>query len=150
MSAGDEKSGPNHGGHRWPKGVSGNPAGKPKGTRHKITQAAEALIEGEAEAITRKAIELAKAGDTVALRLVLDRILPLRKGRPVDLDLPAVKQVADLLIACETITAAMAKGDITPDEAATVVNVIETARRTIETVDLERRLGVLEAREAKS
>src|SRR6476659_8342128 len=44
------------------KGESGNPQGKPKGTRHRVTIAAEILLEGEAEAITRKAIELAKAG----------------------------------------------------------------------------------------
>ena len=56
----------------------GNP-GRPKGARHKTTLAIEALLDGEAEALTRKAIELAKAGDLVALRLCLDRICPPRK-----------------------------------------------------------------------
>jgi Family of unknown function (DUF5681) len=42
-------------------GQSGNPAGKPKGTRNKTTLAVEALLDGEAETLTRKAIELAKA-----------------------------------------------------------------------------------------
>src|SRR4051794_24922955 len=56
------------------KGQSGNPHGKPKGTRHRVTVAAETLLEGEAEAITRKAIELAKQGDGPALRLCMDRI----------------------------------------------------------------------------
>ncbi len=150
MSTDAENAGPKQRGRPWPKGRSGNPTGKPKGTRHRVTQAAEALLEGEAEAITRKAIELAKAGDTVALRLVLERILPPRKGRPVDLRLPAVKQVADLLVACEAVTAAMANGEITPDEAATVVSVMEVVRKSIETVDLERRLSALEAQGAKS
>jgi hypothetical protein len=44
-------------------GQSGNRAGKRKGTRNKVTLAVEALLDGEAETLTRKAIELAKAGD---------------------------------------------------------------------------------------
>ena len=70
------------------KGQSGNPNGKPKGTRHRVTVAAEALMEGEAEAITRKAIELAKGGDGPALRLCMDRIYPPRKDRSVQAAVP--------------------------------------------------------------
>ena len=54
-------------------GTSGNPSGKPAGARNKTTLAVEALLDGEAEDLTRKAIELAKAGDMTALRLCLDR-----------------------------------------------------------------------------
>ena len=64
--------------HGFKPGQSGNPAGRPKGARHRTTMAIEALLEGEGEAITRKAIEAAKAGDMVAIRLVLDRICPPR------------------------------------------------------------------------
>ena len=63
-------------GRPWAKGESGNPRGKRQGARHRTTLAAEALLDGEAKALTRKAIELALAGETVALRLCLDRILP--------------------------------------------------------------------------
>ena len=73
---------------RFQKGQSGNPAGRPKGARHKVTIAVKELLEGEAEAITRKAIEMAKAGDTVALRLCLDRLTPARKDRPVSSTCP--------------------------------------------------------------
>src|SRR5918998_3546498 len=76
---------------RWPKGVSGNPAGRPKGARHKYLLAMEALLDGEAESLTRKAIELALAGDTTALRLCLDRLAPPRKGRPITLAVGDVK-----------------------------------------------------------
>src|SRR5213593_3742392 len=75
---------------RWPKGVSGNPAGKPKGSRHKATMAVQALLEGEAEALTRKCINLAQGGDTTALRLCMERLAPAMKSRAVQLPLPAV------------------------------------------------------------
>ena len=64
-------------GRPFPPGVSGNPAGRLPGTRNRATMAAEALLDGEAEALTRKAIEMAMAGDTTALRLCLERILRL-------------------------------------------------------------------------
>ena len=58
-------------GTRFRKGQSGNPSGRPRGARNKTTLAVEALLDGEAEVLTRKAIERAKDGDSVALRLCL-------------------------------------------------------------------------------
>ena len=63
-------------------GQSGNPKGKPKGARHKATLAALELLDGEAEALTRKAVDLALEGDTTALRLCLERIAPPARMRP--------------------------------------------------------------------
>jgi Family of unknown function (DUF5681) len=76
-------------------GQSGNPAGKPKGTRNATTLALEALLDGQASALTEKAINLALAGDMAALRLCLDRILPPRKDSPVAFDLPEMKTLND-------------------------------------------------------
>jgi hypothetical protein len=118
----------------------GNP-GRPPGSRNKATLAALALLEGEAEAITRKAIELAKEGDPTALRLVLDRLLP--KGRAVRLDLP-LRTLADLDQATEAIRGALAEGSVTPDEVATLTGLVEARRRLLETTELERRLAALE------
>ena len=67
---------------RFKPGQSGNPSGRPKGARHRTTVAIEALLEGEGEALTRKAIELAKAGDMQALRLCMDRLAPPRRDFP--------------------------------------------------------------------
>jgi Family of unknown function (DUF5681) len=75
-------------GRPFEKEQSGNHAGRPPGTRHKVSLAAEALLDGKSEALTRKAIDLALAGDTTALRLCLERILPPRKSRKVALELP--------------------------------------------------------------
>jgi hypothetical protein len=82
-------------GTRFTPGQSGNPAGKPKGTRNATTVAMEALMDGESEALTRKAIELAKAGDMTAIRLCLERILPPRKDRPVTFTLPTITSAKD-------------------------------------------------------
>ena len=59
-------------GNRFQKGRSGNPNGRPKGSRNRTTVACEALLEEEAGALTRKAIQMAKDGDTIALRLCLE------------------------------------------------------------------------------
>lgn len=130
----------------------GNP-GKPKGARHKTTLIAEKLaierlMEDDAEGVTRRVIEAAKVGEMTAARLVLERIYPVRKGRPVHLDLPEIETVADLPVALSALLSAMGHGEITPEEAAVVANVIEAKRRTLETVELEQRIAVLE--EAKA
>jgi hypothetical protein len=119
----------------------GNPGRRP-GARNKATLAALALLEGEAEAITRKAVELAKGGDTVALKLVLDRLLP--KGRAIRLNLPT-RTLKDLEEAGDTVRAALAHGMITLDEVTVLTNLLESRRRLIETTELERRLAALEA-----
>jgi hypothetical protein len=141
-SGGDQpRRGP---GRRFTKGQSGNPKGKPCGARNKVTRAAEQLLDGEAEALTRKAIELALAGDTTALRLCMERVAPVRKGRPVRLDLPPMITASDTLAALSVVAASMAEGDITPEEAVTIASLLEAKRKAIETVEIEARLAALE------
>lgn len=82
--------------------------------------ATETLLDGEAEALTRKCVELAKGGNAVALRLCLERILPARKSRSVALDPPPVDVAADLIPAFAAVVKPMASGEIAPDEAMTV------------------------------
>jgi hypothetical protein len=100
-------------------------AGKPKGARHRITRAAEALLDGEGEALTRKAIELALAGDGMALRLCLERILPPRKERPVEIELPGLTGAKDAVAASAALLAAVAAGEIAPGEAREVGRLLE-------------------------
>ena len=78
-----EKTARKQRGRPFRRGESGNPAGRPIGARHKATILAEALLDGEAEGLTRKVLEMALAGHTVALRLCMERILPPRRERPV-------------------------------------------------------------------
>lgn len=121
----------------------GNP-GRPKGARHKVTLAAEALLDGQAEGLTQKAVDLALAGDTTALRLCLERIYPVPKGRRVNLALPAVDTAADVSDAQRRTLQALAEGELTPDEAATISGILEAKRRAIETVELDQRIAAIE------
>ena len=123
----------------------GNP-GKPKGARHKATLAVDTLLDGEADAITRKAIEMAKEGDTVALRLCLDRIAPVRKDRPVTFALPAIEATADVVKASAALLQAVASGELTPSEAAELGKLVEAHVRAIEATDIQARLEALEQR----
>ena len=134
-------------GRPFQPGRSGNPAGKPRGTRHKATRAVEALLEGESEALTRKAIEKALEGDGVALRLCLDRIAPPRKDAPITFELPPIRTAADTVSASAALLSAVSAGEVTPDEAGRVMALLTSHRALVETGDLEARLAALEARE---
>ena len=101
----------------------GNP-GRPNGARHRATLAAEALLDGEAEALTRKAIEAALGGDPIALRLCLDRILPPRRERPLRLAMPPMNSAADAVGAMASIAAAVADAEITPGEANDLASLV--------------------------
>ena len=132
-------------GRSFKRGQSGNPAGRPRGARNKTTLAVEALLDGEAETITRKAIELAKAGDMSALRLCLDRIAPPRKDRPVAFDLPKINSAADAAQASAALVAAAASGDLTPSEAAELGKLIDNYVHALAASDFEARLAQLES-----
>jgi len=81
------------------------------------------LLDGEATAISRKAVELALNGDTTAIRLVLDRILPPRRERPIRFDLPLLKEPADAVSALAAITVGVSSGELTPGEAQQLAQV---------------------------
>jgi hypothetical protein len=129
---------------QWRPGESGNPTGKPKGALNRSTRAVLDLLDGEAEALTRRAVELALEGDTTALRLCLERLAPPIKDRPVTVPLPPMAGAEDASKAMAAVVAAMASGNITPGEAAAVAGVVESFRRVLEVEELERRLAALE------
>ena len=125
--------------------TTGN-AGRPKGARNKATQAVLALLQGEAEALSRKAIEMALSGDGVALRLCLDRIAPPRKDSPVQFPLPPMATARDAAEAAGAVLEAAADGVLTPTEAVQVMGLVDSYRRTLEVTELEARLVALEGR----
>ncbi len=124
----------------------GNP-GRPRGARHRVTLAIEALLEGQHEALTQRAIDKALEGDTVALRLCLDRIAPPRRDATVTIALPEVKSAEDAVTASASVLAAVAAGEVTPDEAGRVMALLTAHKLIVEAGDLERRITALEAKE---
>jgi hypothetical protein len=129
------------------KGVSGNPKGTRTGSKHKSTLLAEKLLAGDCEAVVRTVVTAAKGGDMAACRLVLERIVPpCKAGRTVKLSLPPVNGSAELIPALASITDAIGRGLITPDEGQQLAAILEQQRRAIETVQLEERVRALEER----
>ena len=121
----------------------GNP-GRPKGARHKVTQAIQALLDGEGEALTRKAIDLALAGDATALRLCLDRILPALRERPVS-RASAFVRFAGCRSVSAALFAAVSAGQIAPGEAREIGRLLELHLKALELHELDGRLAALEA-----
>jgi hypothetical protein len=126
------------------KGQSGNPAGRPAGSRNSATLACEALLEGQAEALTQKAVDMALAGDTVALKLCLERIYPARKDRPVTFALPPINSARDAADIAAAIAEAVAAGHVTPSEAAEIGKVIEIYVKAYQTAELDDRIARVE------
>ena len=104
------------------------------------------MLEGQHAALTQKAIDLALAGDGPALRLCLDRIAPPRKDSPLSFALPPIKSAADTVAASASLLAAVAGGEVTPDEAGRVMALLTAHRSLVETGDHEKRIEALEAK----
>jgi hypothetical protein len=131
----------------WKKGVSANPQGTKLGSRHKVTLAVEALLDGQAEGLTQKAVQLALKGNETALRLCLDRICPPRKDWPIRFKLPEnLNTASDVSAALSLVIGQTAEGEIGPGDAMNAAGLLEIKRRAIETSELERRLLEIEAK----
>lgn len=131
------------------KGQSGNPGGRPPGARNKATVIAEMLLLGEAEAMTRSAIERAKAGDTAALRMCLDRLVPPCRHRTVAFELPPLGCAADAVSAIAAITAGVASGELTAAEAGELSGLVDRFVRALEAKVFEQQLAKLERETAR-
>jgi hypothetical protein len=129
---------------RFEAGKSGNPNGRPAGSRNRATLAIDAMFDGEAATLTRKAIDLAKAGDMQALKLCMDRIVPPRRDRPVSFTLPKIEGPVDAATAMAAILQAAAEGELTPMEAGEIAKLLDVYVRTVETNELAKRIEQLE------
>jgi Family of unknown function (DUF5681) len=133
-------------GRPFQPGQSGNPQGRMRGSQNKTTQMLAALLEAEAEEVTRAVVEKAKQGDLTAAKIVLDRLLPSRRDRPLQFELPSFEKPGDAVTASTAVLAAVASGDLTPSEGAEIAKLIEGHIRVLEVTDFEQRLRALEAR----
>ncbi len=129
---------------RFKPGQSGNPGGRPQGSRSKKLVALDALAEGEVEAIVRAMIDKAKEGDAVAARPILDRVWPARKGTRVPFQLPEIARADDLPRAFAAVLHQVAEGELSLDEGALIAGLLDIHRRAFETGELAERLAILE------
>ena len=120
-------------------------SGRPKGSRNKATIAIENLLQGQAEALTQIAVTKALAGDSVALRLCMERIAPAPKDQPVSFSLPQMINALDASEAAGSVLNAVSNGELTPIEATRVMGLVDSYRRTLELTEIEERLKALES-----
>jgi hypothetical protein len=146
----DEEPSPSKNRHPSGKFAPGNKVGRgrPVGSRNQATIALQELLDDAGKSLTRHCIEMARAGDQVALRLVMERLIPPRKDRPVSLRLPKIDGAAGVSKATAAVLHAVGAGEITPAEGEIVASIIELRRRSIETAEFEKRIAVLEGRNA--
>jgi hypothetical protein len=130
-------------------GQSGNPLGRPKGSRNRVTRFVEALIEGQGEAIGAKAVEKALEGDSPMLREMLHRVAPRRREGTIEFDLPKIETASDARAASTALLDACIRGEVSPNEATQVMGLLTSHVRLVETADLEARVAALETERKK-
>ena len=99
-------------------------SGRPKGSRNRATLAIESLLQGQAEALTQTAVQKALEGDSVALRLCIERIAPAPKDQPVSFSLPKMHNALDASEAAGSVLTAVSEGELTPIEATRVMALV--------------------------
>ncbi len=132
---------------RFKKGKSGNAKGRPLGSRNKVTLMAQALFDGEAEKICLKIIDLALKGESLpALQICLNRILPPVKSAPISnpLEILPLKSLADVVNGYSEILNVYLRGDITSDEVRVMQDILEGARRAMETASIAESNEIIE------
>ncbi len=124
------------------KGQAAGP-GRPRGSRNKSTLWLDALAAEGLEKVVRAVKAEAESGNMYAAAIFLARTWPRRRGQPVPLDLPSVADTGGLVAAQAEVIATMARGEISPEEAALISAMLESQRRTIETDDHARQIEEL-------
>jgi len=127
-------------------GESGNLKGRPQGSGHR-QQLFKNLVEPHAEAMFDAAIKLALGGNERMLTLFLEKLLP---AKPADdavclaIEEGGARKADLLLYYGEKILSAVSCGEITPEQGRSLMAVVESQRKNIETCELAVRLSEIE------
>ena len=122
----------------------GNPGGPGRPPLRERAAALDALAADAGAELIEIALNEAKTGNLRAVEMLLDRIWPVRRGRPVEVNAPPIRKIADLVPAGAAVTSAVLSGDLSPEEGAAAARVLMAQNRMIRTVDIDQRLRVLE------
>ena len=128
------------GGGRFVPGKSGNPAGRPRGSKARVSL--RTLLEANGVEIVEKCLEMALSGDGAALRLCLDRILP--SLRPIEQTTTFSLPTENLSDQGRQVLACVARGELSPGQGAQILSSIGTLARVVETSELIERIELLE------
>ena len=121
--------------------------GRPVGSKNGVTLAAENLIQGEGEALSRKLIELALDGNVACLKTAIERLVPVCKSRPIMLsDMPKINNISEASTLTGYVLDAVAEGRISPIEGEVLSRSCERHLKALEVRDLEQRLAIIESR----
>jgi len=136
-------------GRPFEPGRSGNPAGRPRGSKNKVKELCAELLQDESEAIVKKVIAMAIDGKPFALRLCVERLFPVQasRDRSVVIELPAMQKASDLVAGAAAVIAAAAAGEVSLSEANDVMRLLDAERKAMETHEISVRLEAIEARQ---
>jgi hypothetical protein len=118
--------------------------GRPRGSRNRVARVCQDTLDGHAENLMKKCVVLAYQGNTTAMRLCMERLMPARRQRTLQFRLPPIKTITDVAVASESVVSGVARGQLTPAEGQAFSAMLDDRRRVIEIQDQEPRIRALE------
>ena len=118
--------------------------GRPRGSRNRVARVCQDTLDSHAENLIKKCVVLAYQGNTTAMRLCMERLMPARRQRTLQFKLPPIKTITDVAVASESVVSGVARGQLTPAEGQAFSGMLEDRRRVIETQHQEPRIRALE------
>jgi hypothetical protein len=122
--------------------------GRPPGSRNQRSVLAETM-GSHGVALVKQCQVLAMKGNTAAMRLCMERLLPPCKASNSRFVLPAVKTAADIGLALQSVLQEVARGRLSAQEGEAISVILENHRRAIETEAFGKRLEALEQKSLK-
>jgi hypothetical protein len=117
-------------------GRSGNPQGARLGSRHRTSVLLDKMMQHDAKDIGKVAIERAKGGDMTAIKILLDRLSPVPRGRFLRFQAPKIENPADLAAFTASVLQALANGELTAAEASDITSVVAVFLQALQTAGL--------------
>ena len=118
--------------------------GRPRGSRNKVARVCQDTLDSHAENLIKKCVLQALQGNTTAMRLCIERLMPARRQRTLQFKLPPTKSIDDVAAASQAVVNGVARGQLTPAEGQAFCGMLENRRRVIEIQDQEPRVRALE------